>query len=79
MSTSQVAAPGTACTHRPPCSPATRPDHASAHVVARHSEQGWSLLCNGVELFDDGGELLPDGHAVDPAPRTVPHRALVGA
>jgi hypothetical protein len=27
--------------------------------VASHPEQGWSLLCNGVVLFDDGGELLP--------------------
>jgi hypothetical protein len=27
--------------------------------VAGHLEQGWSLLCNGVVLFDDGGELLP--------------------
>ena len=29
-----------------------------------HPEQGWSLLCNGVVLFDDDGELLPDGRAV---------------
>jgi hypothetical protein len=27
--------------------------------VASHPEQGWSLLCNGVVLFDDGGELPP--------------------
>jgi len=27
--------------------------------VASHPEQGWTLLCNGVVLFDDGGELLP--------------------
>jgi hypothetical protein len=33
-------------------------------VVSSHPEQGWSLLCNGVVLFDDGGELLPDGSAV---------------
>jgi hypothetical protein len=26
--------------------------------VASHPEQGWSLLCNGVLVFDDGGELL---------------------
>jgi len=30
----------------------------AARVVASHPEQGWSLLCNGVLLFDDGGELL---------------------
>jgi len=28
-------------------------------------EQGWSLLCNGIILFDDTGELLPDGSAID--------------
>jgi hypothetical protein len=33
-------------------------------VVASHPEQGWSLLCNGIVLFEDTGELLPDGHAV---------------
>jgi hypothetical protein len=31
--------------------------------VADQPGQGWSLLCNGVILFDDGGELLPDGRA----------------
>jgi hypothetical protein len=35
-------------------------------MVAFHPEQGWSLLCNGVILFDDSGELLPDGRAVSP-------------
>jgi hypothetical protein len=33
-------------------------------VVSSHPEQGWRLLCNGVVLFDDDGELLPDGQAV---------------
>jgi len=30
----------------------------------RRPEQGWSLLCNGVVVFDDAGALLPDGHTV---------------
>jgi hypothetical protein len=34
--------------------------------VAHHPEQGWSLLCNGVVLFEDTGELLPDGSIVAP-------------
>jgi len=34
--------------------------------VADQPGQGWSLLCNGVIVFDDGGELLPDGRAVTP-------------
>jgi Family of unknown function (DUF5999) len=39
--------------------------------VASHPEQGWSLLCNGIVVFDDMGELLPDGRAVPPA-HTLP-------
>jgi hypothetical protein len=35
-------------------------------MVADQPGQGWSLLCNGVILFDDGGELLPDDRAVTP-------------
>ena len=38
--------------------------HGTARVVAAQYEQGWSLLCNGVVLFDDGGELLPNGRAI---------------
>jgi hypothetical protein len=41
--------------------------------VAHHPEQGWSLLCNGVLLFEDTGELLPDGQII------APHRPLGGA
>jgi Family of unknown function (DUF5999) len=52
------------CPHRPPCPSADRPDHDAARTIACHPEQGWSLLCNGVIIFDDTGELLPDGRAV---------------
>jgi Family of unknown function (DUF5999) len=54
------------CQHRPACPPSDRPDHDAARTVAFHPEQGWSLLCNGVILFDDTGELLPDGGVVAP-------------
>jgi hypothetical protein len=54
------------CPHRPPCPPADRPDHEAARTIVAHSEQGWSLLCNGVIVFDDTGELLPDGRVVPP-------------
>jgi hypothetical protein len=57
---------GDMCEHQPRCPDATAPDHIAARVVARHPEQGWSLLCNGVISFDDLGELLPDGRAVSP-------------
>jgi hypothetical protein len=49
------------CTHRPACPPPDAPDRDAARVVVTHPDQGWSLLCNGVVLFDDLGEILPDG------------------
>ena len=56
----------TTCLHRPSCPPANRRDSDAATVISAHPEQGWSLLCNGVVVFDDLGELLPDGRAVAP-------------
>lgn len=55
---------GIACGHTPPCPASTAAGHAAARVVARHPGQGWSLLCNGVVVFDDGGELHPDRSTV---------------
>jgi hypothetical protein len=54
------------CPHQPSCPPADRPDRDAAHTVAFHPEQGWSLLCNGVIIFDDMGEILPDGQVIPP-------------
>ena len=51
------------CRHTPPCPAADAPDRDAARVIAAHPEQGWSLLCNGVVLFEDFGELLPDGQS----------------
>ena len=55
-----------ACLHRPRCPDARAADRSRAKAVANHPEQGWSLLCNGVVWFDDGGALLPEGTAVPP-------------
>ena len=57
------------CPHLPACPPADRPDRDAARTVAFHPEQGWSLLCNGVIVFDDMGEILPDGRVVPPGRR----------
>ena len=54
------------CEHQPRCADALAPDRMAAHVVSGHPEQGWSLLCNGIVVFDDAGVLLPDGRALDP-------------
>ena len=56
----------TTCTHSPTCPGAADADHDAARVISRHPEQGWSLLCNGVVVFDDTGEILPDGRCVAP-------------
>ncbi|MBE7163657.1 MAG: hypothetical protein INR72_20650 [Williamsia herbipolensis] len=52
------------CVHTPCCPTAAASDRDAAHVISAHPEQGWSLLCNGVVVFDDFGELLPDGQSV---------------
>ena len=57
------------CQHQPPCPAADATDRDAARVIATFCEQGGSLLCNGVILFEDTGELLPDGRAVPPQPR----------
>ena len=57
------------CTHEPQCPSAVDSARGAAHVIAGHPEQGWSLLCNGIVLFDDGGLILPDGRAEAPHPR----------
>jgi hypothetical protein len=54
------------CHHVPTCPAADATDHDAATVLARHPEQGWALLCNGVVVFEDTGELLPDGRVVPP-------------
>jgi len=82
---SETQAPNTAtehaprtCRHEPACPSADGVDRDAAHVVAAHPEQGWSLLCNGVVVFEDFGEILPDGHCTGSRHRelalAVPHR-----
>jgi hypothetical protein len=57
------------CRHLPTCPSADQPDRDAARVVSGHPEQGWSLLCNGVVLFEDTGEILPDGKVIAPRQR----------
>jgi hypothetical protein len=60
------------CEHIPACPGSNDPAREAARVVSGHPEQGWSLLCNGVILFEDTGELLPDCSTVRP------HRGCAG-
>ncbi|MGQ4484391.1 DUF5999 family protein [Streptomyces sp. SAS_281] len=54
------------CQHQPVCPTADSADREAAKPFASHPEQGWTLLCNGVLLFEDTGELLPDGRIIAP-------------
>jgi hypothetical protein len=60
------------CSHLPACPSADRPDRDAARTVASHPEQGWSLLCNGMIVFDDMGASLylaaARGSALVPVP-----------
>lgn len=71
-------APPRTCPHDPPCPPADAPDHDAAHVVFHDEMAGWSLLCSGVIVFSDTGELVPDDgptgcHAERPHRPEPPH------
>ncbi|MGO9784925.1 MAG: DUF5999 family protein [Streptosporangiaceae bacterium] len=66
------------CQHQPRCPDVLAPDRLAARVVAGHPEQGWSLLCNGIVLFDDAGALLPGGRAIVP-PAPAPAQAAARA
>jgi hypothetical protein len=65
------------CNHLPPCPLATAPDHDAAKVVHHDYLIGFSLLCNGVEVFDDTGEILPDLTTVPPHRPEPPHRIAI--
>ncbi|WP_432104079.1 DUF5999 family protein [Streptomyces sp. bgisy091] len=54
------------CQHQPICPTADQPDREAAKPTARDDVMGWTVLCNGVVLFDDTGELLPDGTIIAP-------------
>jgi hypothetical protein len=61
------------CPHVPPCPDAHAVDRDAAQVIASYPQQGWSLLCNGVIVFEDTGELLPDGSTIPPQRGPAPH------
>ena len=64
MATMKPATPASSvCNHTPTCPSVDASDRDAAHVISAHPEQGWSLLCNGIVLFEDFGELLPSGES----------------
>ena len=67
------------CQHQPPCPSAEDTDREAAKIVASMPEQGWSLLCNGVIVFGDTGELLPDCSVIEPHRGPAPHTLVPAA
>ena len=67
------------CQHQPSCPSAEEIDREAARVVASVPEQGWSLLCNGVIVFEDTGELLPDCSVIEPHRGPAPHTLVPAA
>jgi hypothetical protein len=61
------------CQHQPTCPTAEAVDREAARALVSHPEQGWTLLCNGVIVFEDTGELLPDGSTIEPHRGPAPH------
>jgi len=59
-----VSKTNTMCPHQPCCPTADSAGRDAAHVLHSRPEQGWSLLCNGVVLFEDNGEILPNGRVI---------------
>ena len=51
----------------------------AAKLFASVPEQGWSLLCNGVIVFDVNGELLPDCSVIEPHRGPAPHTLVPAA
>jgi len=65
------------CEHQPQCPDAAATDREAARTIATFPAQGWSLLCNGVIVFDDTGDILPDGTAIAPHRGPAPHCATL--
>jgi len=63
------------CPHTPPCPAPSDPDREAAHTIVSHPEQGWSLLCNGIVLFDDAGVLVLAAPVTIPGPGPALPRA----
>lgn len=67
------------CPHTPPCPGSGGPDREAARTIISHPEQGWSLLCNGIVVFEDTGELLPDGEPIAPhRPTDITQTPVIG-
>lgn len=68
-----VGIPRHPCPHTPACPDWDSPAHDMAKVVDRHPELGYERLCNDVYVWDDLGEILPNGATVPAHSNEPPH------
>jgi hypothetical protein len=64
------------CNHKPECPNAKAIDHDAAKALIHDYNLGATLLCNGVLVFDDSGELVPDDEGygvIEPYRAPAPH------
>lgn len=54
------------CQHQKPCPSSEAVDREAARTLAVCYDQDWSLLCNGVIVFGDTGEILPNNTIIEP-------------
>lgn len=62
----ELSSAGVECDHQPQCPSAEAEDRQAARVRVGHPEAGWSVLCNGVLMFEDTGCLTPDTVIIAP-------------
>ncbi|MER5973658.1 DUF5999 family protein [Streptomyces sp. NPDC002055] len=67
------------CEHTPPCPAADATDADAARPRSACHTQGWTLLCNGVLLFDDTGEIRPDLQVIPPRRAVAAEQTEVAA
>ncbi|MFP8959315.1 DUF5999 family protein [Streptomyces nanhaiensis] len=62
----------------PPRPRACSAERGASHLVAHFPQQGWALRSDGAVLFEDTGELLPDGRVVPPHRPAVSEHTTAG-
>lgn len=67
------------CQHQPQCPTAEAVDHDAARRMFHDHYAGYSVLCNAVIVFEDGGEIGPDGKTTDAHRGPAPHSLAAAA
>ncbi len=66
------------CVHKPECPGPNGCDREAAVAVVHDYNTGFTKLCNGVILWEDGGEIRPDGTCTDACRGPALHAKVEG-